>query len=338
MFELALSQLINFFIAVICTLLVNALGNPLRRFGYKTLDQWMSDDETLFNVAYRVAAPVVLWCLLSAGVADIWDGFRIELAWISLVYYWAIRFVLTSVVRPDSLIIRSFLLRACASTGFAFYFCCGLELSGLASLVPQQSDVVFQFWVVVGALALKMVASVTTKEVDLEPYYYEVRRVAEKRLPRRFQEDIALKITFYAIAITEAYYRPRAIRCIERALARVGLAKTTGIMQIKTKKSLSDEESVDAAVPIIEDLWGSFLEANDCFMVTKGTEGYSYSLHDATASLYKFVPMIYRKYCGSSKINCDEMIAEAESQVLKDMMITDTDREVFVLATKRSVV
>lgn len=318
------SQLVNLAVAIICTFLVNTLGVPLQQYGYKTLDQWMDNDDRLFNVAYRTAAPVVIWCLFSAGIASAWDEFQIELAWTSLIYYWAIRLGLTILLRPNSLAPLSFLLRSATSITLAAYFCDGLELSGWQSLVPQHSDVVFQFWVVAAAIAMKTVASVSTKDVDLEPYYFEVKKAAEKRLPKRFQEDVALKITFYAIAITEAYYRPRTIRRIENLLARVGIAKTTGIMQVKSKIPLSDEESVDMAVPIIEKLWDSFLESNDCFRVKKKTRGYSYCLDDAIESLYAVVPLIYRKYCGSSKINCEEMILEAEEQVLADLMITDT--------------
>lgn len=57
----------------------------------------------------------------------------------------------------------------------------------------------------------------------------------------------------------EDYNRPAHIRAIERMAFPFGLSKTTGIMQQRCDRALSDEESVKLAVEYVSTMWDSYL-------------------------------------------------------------------------------
>lgn len=57
----------------------------------------------------------------------------------------------------------------------------------------------------------------------------------------------------------EDYNRPAHVRAIERIAFPFGLSKTTGIMQQRCDRALSDEESVKLAVEYVSTMWDSYL-------------------------------------------------------------------------------
>lgn len=182
----------------------------------------------------------------------------------------------------------------------------------------------FQFWLLASIVVAKVIASSSKPERSLEPYYFEAKRVAERILPERYRQDIALKIAFYTIAIAEASHRPKPIRSLERLLSRVGLSKTTGLMQVKSKIPLSDEESVLLAADMIEAMWLRCLAADGKkrFDLKRTKKGYKYNLEEAGFYLYDAMPIIYRKYNGSADTDVQPMLEEASEQVLADLWIT----------------
>lgn len=67
--------------------------------------------------------------------------------------------------------------------------------------------------------------------------------------------DESTRVLVYSIMIFEAFNRPKIGRWAENLLILCGVPKTAGIMQVKTSKLISDEESVEIAVQkIIRDL------------------------------------------------------------------------------------
>ena len=111
----------------------------------------------------------------------------------------------------------------------------------------------------------------------------------------------------------EAYYRPKPIRRLEMLASRMHIAKTTGIMQVKSKETLSDEESVKKAFDIVEGIWDRFLLAvsdervDGAPIVAQDSDGYEYRLlqmKDCVVSRYRSLHLLYMgssKFPGASK-------------------------------------
>lgn len=131
-------------------------------------------------------------------------------------------------------------------------------------------------------------------------------------LPERFHSDALLRIVFYSFMAIEDHNRPALFRHFERLLARLGLARTTGIMQQfspKPRTPLSDEESVLIGAAKIEMIWDDFLSryARSC---SNGDESifcftcswYSYSYQSLASELYPKFNMLYGEYCGTREL------------------------------------
>ena len=87
------------------------------------------------------------------------------------------------------------------------------------------------------------VGTVDTSEKRLASYEQRFG----KNLPVRYKQDILLRALFFSIMAIEDSNRPEGVRMLERVLCRFGFASTTGIMQQKSARPLSDGESASLA-------------------------------------------------------------------------------------------
>lgn len=130
--------------------------------------------------------------------------------------------------------------------------------------VPEQvfiplSELVNEFWLVIILLVFKFVNEIFDKifrqnTVVTENMLDEYIKNKFKKFYRKYKENIyitpndnKLWILMFSIMIFENYNRGNIIRMLERIKSNFGFTATTGIMQIKSKKSLSDEESISLA-------------------------------------------------------------------------------------------
>lgn len=139
---------------------------------------------------------------------------------------------------------------------------------------------------------------------DLEKNYYEVERCAEALLPKRYQEDIALKILFYTVGMIEAHYRGKWFRRLERLVSYLGIAKSTGIMQVVSSTPLSDEESVVQSFPIIEIIWDEYLSKSEAIRLNAGysitgNDSYEYLTSSMLDEMSLDANALYARYNGS---------------------------------------
>lgn len=132
----------------------------------------------------------------------------------------------------------------------------GLEVFDNSSIAFQME--VALFWVIVSSISAAFVrisnrrarnrptdetrgkdeskynCAIDTSEAKL----FSFERKFGKLLPQRFQSDILLRCVFFSIMAIEDGNRPRLYRFVENVAARLGLAKTTGIMQQRGKNLL----------------------------------------------------------------------------------------------------
>lgn len=151
-----------------------------------------------------------------------------------------------------------------------------------------------------------------------EAKLYEYGRKYSPLLPERFMHDPLLWDIFFTIMAIEDGNRPSVIRAFERAACTLGLAKTTGIMQQKSDKPLSDEESVVLAAAYIEKMWdrflagfarsreGGFSPRTICF----GATWYSYDYAAVARALGRSFNSFYGDYCGTRLLNAAAVFEE----------------------------
>lgn len=129
-------------------------------------------------------------------------------------------------------------------------------------------------------------------------------------MTQRYKEGFLSRGPFYSIMFIEDENRTKQIRRAERKLHKYGLCKTTGLMQQKSNKPLSDEESVRLAVPFIEKIWDSYLSkwmrnSNSDFTFT--ASWYLYDWQSLADSLSLDYSLAYGDYCGTRNLAVNDV-------------------------------
>lgn len=297
------------------------------------------------NVAYRIIAPIVwdyFFLLVSAILLSIVGMDAIlPIRWAPIGLYWMIVLFLKVAVCKMSIPLWAFVLEALFSISIGIYFdwsvVCQLPELGLIAI--DQSNIGFQ---IVAALFFAIIQIIISASVRkdyktsfVDPYLYNLasytyltsslpserilysyKRAYGELLPKRFQEDLLLRSIFYAIMFIEDTNRPSSARILERFLAKFDLAKTTGIMQQKSDKPLTDEESVELAIPYIEKMWNKYLRSYarsadgtigpDLF--TFSTTAYSYAYQPLAMELSNNFSLLYGDYCGTRTLMANHIL------------------------------
>lgn len=291
-------------VAVAVIFIVNIFGFLMKDKGYSSMHSFMSTEQRIFNVVFRVVAPVVVWCFFIWILS--YAGFAIQKqdSWFVIVYYWCIRVFLCFVLgQRDEPILLGTIPKAVLSCFLAYYFAQFIIGVDIMKLIPSTESVVFQFWIMVAIVAIGLVSG-KRATFDYEKQFFEIRFMAEDLFPKRFQQDIALQSLFYSFAMIEDYYRPKPFRWFERIAARFKLAKTTGVMQVKSGKVLSDSDSIYASFPIIEKIWDEYLEKADNLytqaqlQVTENS--YEYNLRSIAHCIASDFPYLHARYMGTT--------------------------------------
>ena len=332
-------------IALMMVFLIRVLG-PHSISNYR-LESNYDDSTGASNVAYRIMAPVV-WCyfFLFVGAATfsvLGVEFSFDVRWMPTALYWLEIFFLKIATRSFGVPLWAFALEAIASVLVAIYFDWAViaQLPESGPLAVDQSNIGFQ---VVLALFFALVEIVMAAAIRRKyrigyviPFnisynqmrYYKLLVPAEKRLyeykrrfggqlPKRFSEDILLRAIFYSIMCIEDENRPHSVRILENFLARMGVAKSTGIMQQKASHPLTDEESVELAIPYIENMWDRYLrkfaksieENHPKVRFAFTSTGYCYDYSAVASALSSNFSLLYGDYCGTRSLQANYVFNE----------------------------
>lgn len=337
--------LLYLFLAMAMIFLVRVFG-PYAIKNYR-LESDYDDGAGAVNVIYRIIAPVV-WCyFLLCIVAIICSLLKFDLAltarWVPIALYWVEMLFLKISLRRFGIPAWAFVLEAFASIVIAVYFdwavVCQLPSNGLLAI--DQSNIGFQVVAAIFFAIVEIVISATVRKnykTDYvvpyfsffwENYYvrsfmptekklYEYKRKYGKQLPKRFSDDILLRVVFYTIMFIEDTNRPKTVRIFENFLARMHFAKTTGIMQQKSSRVLTDEESVELAIPYIENMWDKYLKDYALSIESSYSEpfftftntGYCYDYTSVSAALSGNFSLLYGDYCGTRNLRADNIFEE----------------------------
>ena len=144
---------------------------------------------------------------------------------------------------------------------------------------------------------------------------YEYVRKYDHLLPERYHSDVLLKVLFYTVLTLEDSNRPSWFRTIERLFFWTGRVKTTGIMQVKSDRILSDEDSILLGSELIERIWNQFIvdfartnvdRINPVFMFSSSY--YSYEYASLKQGVIAQASKLYGKYCGTASYNICEVL------------------------------
>ena len=338
--------IVYFIVACLCTQLVRFIGPVAIDY---VLEENYDGDSAPKNVAYRILAPVV--CTNAAvcvafAVASLAGTSAPTACYLPVVFYWLV-LGLIKISKQKMLSLSAFILEASISIAIALMadlFFIRRLLAGDWGVLDD-SSIAFEIQLAIFAVIIQASASLfLRKHYKLEskrdgtpnasPSKTENRResivdTSEKNLcsyerhfdhllPQRYSDDPLLKIIFYTIMAIEDANRPKGFRILERIACHIGLAKTTGIMQQRGEKPLTDEESVILATHTVEDMWNSFLRryarfspSDDLGKKTQFTSTwYQYSYTQLADTLEKSFGALYGNYCGTRLLEAGAVLRE----------------------------
>jgi len=245
-------------LAVILLPIMNWAGTHSWQFGYVTFDEIDASGAFGFNTVFRVLTPSI-YIGLVALVAYLFDRpSLVKGSWSIALMYWLVLLVVIAALGRARLIHAwLFGLRTAASVGLAYYLYEYSFKVGLKAFKPTAESVLIQLWALVAIWAYSALQAVPrgtltdrTSPVITERYLRYSQRFADVLSPS-FRRTGALHHTLFTFMLIEDLNRPSWLRGIERGLARLHLAKTTGIMQVASLTPLSDAQSVRDAEPIV---------------------------------------------------------------------------------------
>lgn len=332
--------ILYFLISILMFLVIPKFGTL--SIGCYRLEEDYDQNIGATNIIYRIVSPVI-WSnlfllLVSVSTGLIGVCISPECRWMPVAFYVFVLVIAKVMKRPAAFSIPAIVLQGGVSVIFAmlFDFLVIRELPKEGLQAFDSSNIGFQFILAVFFALVQMILSFITRSqycsansdisnrtssyLPSEKTLYNYRRRFNELLPSRFANDILLRAVFYSIMAIEDYNRPLIIRRIENLLAKMGFAKTTGIMQQRCdcKASLSDDESVAKAIPDIERMWNSFL-----LSYAKSREGtynssadtkilfhstwYEYRYSALAGAISSSFSLLYGDYSGTRSLNANAL-------------------------------
>lgn len=342
-FELSISDVVwSLLMGMVMQGAIRLFGPSVLRGVYRArVESLDNDNDGAMNLAYRIVAPVV-WAYILYAVIYLSSGlfgeaWLLEVRWLPVLLYWVCRFVVISGLRDAFYPVWATLIQAMASIGTAIYFdwAVVVRIADHGILAFDNSNIGWQFLaggfiVVIYMVLWGLNKSKARRENDgygdpvkldypdrkTEAKLHGYLRSYSSLLPARFTEDYLLEAFLYSVMLIEDSNRPRWVRVLERTLFFTGLVKTTGIMQVKSARCLSDDESVVCAAMLIQDIWDEYLrsvamgnKACDYPIVSFCATAYRYSYASLKSDVLSSSTSLYGRYCGTGTLRVESTFA-----------------------------
>lgn len=247
---------------------INYIGAKSTVLGYvqlKVVER--SDNAPAFNLFFRIFAPVTFITvsaiiLQKVGIPELNDGL-----WLAVVYQVIIRWGYNIIMGRSGLIDHPAFLTQNISAIIVAYFVNYIYIRNNEFLLPTANEIGTAIWfgilVFLYQIINKMNILSESQKKRKKKYLEKMMAYVEKTYSNDIQ---AYKNTgnlynlIIAVIIYEQFNRPKFARIIERMLFWTGRVNTSGIMQVKSKKYLSDTESIKIGVKILENSYLKYSE------------------------------------------------------------------------------
>ncbi len=244
-------------IALILIIIIRWMGKHSLSLGYEQLSLFVKGHESpAFNYVFRTIAPIVYLII----VATILYYFKLD-AYVVNFYLVTIYYVLLTLI--NILAANKAKLINWTRQIIYWFSLCILSYLVYDSIISSKKNIIIDFttfanelWIVIIVFLYQIINQIDLSKKGEEKrkndYIAKQYSAFKKKYGSLIQEKInneKLEILFYSIMIYESFNRPRVARIVE--IISFKLTKRThtlGLMQVKTDKIITDEESVRLAL------------------------------------------------------------------------------------------
>lgn len=251
-------------VAIILFFLINIIGKYAPTdLKYFQISSFLETDEApAFNFSFRVLTPVVFIIILSAILYHFnLDKYVVNIYYVSIFYVVFRAFFNISIgriylVNWNKQFLYGFFIIALS------YFVYQKVIITKENLLPDFSNIANELWIIILVFIYTLINNVPPSNSGAGARKFEYIKSMLNFIEKKYLKiinpavngNIRLKQIIYAIIIHENFNRPKAFRLIEY-LSRLFTSKekTYGIMQVRSKKAISDTNSVEIGTKIILD-------------------------------------------------------------------------------------
>lgn len=255
--------LFHFAFAMILFLTSNWIGAHSYSYGYVQLTLiHQHDDAPIFNLTYRILAPIVFMVLVSAGLYAAHLDYYVANIYLIPIFHGLLRLAVNlGLGRFRLLNWRREAFVLVAVTGSAVFIYKKLVINKTA-LLPNFDTLSNELWLIVFAfiyatlnkVQLDSGASIARRENYIRACYSKFHSRYERILSGLTKNE-QLKALIYSVMIYENFNRPAITRALERLTLIFRRPRTLGVMQIRSMKNISDRDSVRLGAKKLIDDW-----------------------------------------------------------------------------------
>ncbi|WP_108961587.1 hypothetical protein [Leptospira ellinghausenii] len=257
-----IDHLIYISLAFISFFLINKIGEKMVTSDYEQISVSLPIDKApAFNIVYRVITPALLLIIYAIIFSEIGlDYLNRNIAFCSY-YYIIIRILIIFIYQRALLInwIRQFI------TYFGIlsvtFFLDKNYLSTATKILPDPSTLINEIWIIILIFVYNLLNSITKNTEELksrkEKYILDTFKKFQKKFHININTSKSLFLApeIYSIMIYENFNRPLLFRKAETLLKKIGFAiKTTGIMQVASRSTLTDVSSIEKSITLLRNL------------------------------------------------------------------------------------
>ena len=247
-------------LAILLFFLVNSIGKHAEEFGYATSALFEQKTENAaLNLFIRALAPTVFIIILSAALVAAGRADWRNDIFLVAVYYYLFRALFVVLWGRTRLVRWSrFFGTSILGMGAAWLAYTHLILPN-RSLLPDLDQLGNELWIAILVFLYAVANKIPTRSGPrvgqsndyVTSRYRDFAARYSSIIDRLVGGDTLLELTVYSVLVYEDYCRPKPVRFVERLLKR----KTTGVMQVRSDRPLSDSESVELGTQILCEAW-----------------------------------------------------------------------------------
>ncbi len=264
---------LQIFATIPLAFLVNFFGKHSIKIGYLNLSDIQSEGSLGYNLIFRILAPSAYIALLSILLYVVGFEEFVQSIWLISLWYVLLNFFILLSLGRLPLIDKSLYLFTQILAIVITYFLYEASFSkGLQAILPDSGNFRTELWMILIIFFYSVLknyepdfsTAFERREKYIIKFYARLMGRYSRYLQTEFNLDPFLEKIFFSIMIVESMNRSKFLRFIEKTLHPLGFIKTTGVMQVKSRKLLSDEESIKKSQEIQRTPLSIVRRSNEC--------------------------------------------------------------------------
>lgn len=260
-----MNNLIHLLFALSLFFISNWFGKNSTRFGYYQLSFMENEEKPIFNILYRSFTPVIFISALSILLNKLDATNLLDNIYLVTVYYIAIRFFFIIITRREKLTSwKKQIMISSISIGLSYLVYINFITKKNFPLPTEQEIATALWFAVIGYIykTLDNISIQSSSDIRKKCYIESMHKGFSFKYENTIEQLIKNKdeifiekekALIYSVLIYENFNRHKLIRILEKLFFWTGKVKTSGIMQVSSKKYLSDMDSLKIGAAILID-------------------------------------------------------------------------------------